>query len=100
MCNSQNCLSGQKFTLGLSNTKNPSSAPSVLDPITVQITSPDKNPIYKCPDLFDATPVLEIGPLFNLKVTHHDSRHTKEASEYSISFTTSAEITSGGSFLF
>ena len=90
------CLSGTSFSVRFGQGSNPPSAPSSYDPFIVQISSPSGNAIYECPSGLEAEPELEIGPLYDLTVTHQNSQYTMESTEYVISFTTSAEIPSGG----
>lgn len=76
---------------------NPLSAPANPDPFIVYSTSPSGNSQYRCTSI--ASPELEIGPLYNLEITHHSTDYVLSTTNYTISFTTSSEIPAGGDFV-
>lgn len=97
-CISNNCLNGTKFSLMLTNTVNPPSASASLSTFLVYSTSPAGNAEYRC--MINATPDLEIGPLYNLNITQHDADYVLSSTNYTVAFTTSSDIPINGEFLF
>ena len=95
-CSSADCPSNSNFSILISNTKNPLSAPVTPNPFLITFKSPSNNEIYNCGTTLNALPDLEIGPIFNLQITHFNTPYTLHSTNYNISFATSASISTNG----